>query len=407
MLIWKLALRNLLRNGRRTFLTVMLIACSVAALIFTDGFMIGMTQNMVKSATRLFPGDGQIHHPQYLASMDAQYGFELSDTLKLLRENKSIDTATARALSPAMISSSANVLPAQVVGIMPKAESQVSKITESIVSGNYLDDTNQKRNILIGHKLADKLEVSLGDRIVLSLPSLMDGDVQQDLFRVSGIFKFNSQSMDKALVFLPLPVVQTLLGKEDFVHEVAFNFYDPKMASDESLNLWAQFNDEDKQAQSWRQLIPELASMLAMTDYSLVIIGIILFIIAALGVINAMFMSIYERIWELGVLKAVGTSNGSVFTMIMAEGFLIALISVAIGCILGFGLNQWVALVGIDYSNMEFSGVSLVEPVRTIIRAEQFIQIPGYSIALTLLASCYPAWFASRIMPARALHKTM
>lgn len=409
MLTWKLAIRNLQRNGRRTLLTLLLIACSVAALIFTDGFMVGMTQNMVKSATRLFPGDGQIHHPQYLASFDSKYGFELGDTLKDLTQNSYIESATARVLSPAMISSSANVLSSQVVGILPNEEAKVSKIKQSIIDGHYLKSGQhaEKRNILIGHRLADKLEVSLGDRVVLSLPSLNGGDVQQELFRVSGIFRFNSQSMDEGMVFLPLSVLQHLLGKSDFVHEVAFNFNDPKLAANDSLTLWETFTTEFTVAQNWQQLIPELASMLAMTDYSLYIIGSILFIIAALGVVNAMFMSIYERIWELGVLKAVGTSSFIVFRMIMAEGFLIALLSAVLGLGLGLLLNYWVALVGIDYSQMEFSGVSLVEPVRTVIRPEQFLEIPMAAILLTLLASSYPAFFASRIVPAIALHKSM
>lgn len=417
LLVYKLALRNILRNPKRTFLTVFLIACSAAALIFTDGFMQGMGQNMVKSATRLFPGDAQIHHPQYLNTLDAKYGFELADTLNILSKQTDVASATARTISSGMVSSSANVLPVQVIGIMPELERQVSKISQSIIQGEYFtkSDSNSsshlkdkaKKDILIGHGLAKKLEAKLGDRIVLSLPKLNDGDISQELFRISGIFKFNSKAMDEGFIFIPIDLAQNLMGAEGFVQEVAFNFYDASLAQDTTLPIWQLFDESNMLAQSWAQLIPELASMLAMTDFSLIIIGVILFIIASLGVVNAMFMSIYERIWELGVLKAIGTRSFSIFRMIMVEGFLIAIFSAVLGLLLGIGLNYFIGINGIDYSQMEFSGVTLVEPVKTIIRPYQYLDIPFFVVCLTLLASCYPAWLASRIVPSRALHKSL
>jgi ABC-type lipoprotein release transport system permease subunit len=414
-LVYKLALRNLLRNPKRTFLTVFLIACSAAALIFTDGFMQGMGQNMVKSATRLFPGDGQIHHPKYLNTLDSKYGFELGTTLTVLAEQPDIQTVTARTISSGMVSSSANVLAVQVIGIMPKLESQVSKISQSIIAGEYFksadnfngEESSAGKSILVGHGLAKKLEAKLGDRVVLSLPKIDDGDISQELFRISGIFKFNSKMMDEGFIFVPLNVAQTLMGKPGFVQEVAFNFTDASLAQKENHPVWQLFNKQSMLAQSWAQLIPELASMLTMTDFSLLIIGVILFIIASLGVVNAMFMSIYERIWELGVLKAIGTRSFSIFRMIMIEGVLIAIFSALLGTALGLGLNYYVGINGIDYSQMEFSGVSLVEPVKTIIRPYQYLDIPFFVVCLTLLSTCYPAWFASRIVPSRALHKSL
>ena len=413
-LVYKLALRNLLRNPKRTFLTVFLIACSAAALIFTDGFMQGMGQNMVKSATRLFPGDGQIHHPQYLNTLDSKYGFELGATLSVLRKQPDIQAVTARTISSGMVSSSANVLGVQVIGIMPTLESQVSKISQSIIAGGYFKSNNASKNvpaygksILVGHGLAKKLEAKLGDRVVLSLPKIDDGDISQELFRISGIFKFNSKMMDEGFIFIPINVAQALMGKPDFVQEVAFNFTDTSLAQKESHPVWQLFDKPSMLAQSWAQLIPELANMLTMTDFSLLIIGVILFIIASLGVVNAMFMSIYERIWELGVLKAIGTPSISIFRMIMVEGIIIAVFSALLGTALGLGLNFYVGINGIDYSQMEFSGVTLVEPVKTIIRPYQYLDIPFFVVCLTLLSTCYPAWFASRIVPSRALHKSL
>ncbi len=405
-MIWRLALRNIIRNLKRTFLTVLLISCSAAALIFTDGFMTGMSQNMVKSATRLYPGDGQIHHPKYLEGFDAEYNFKQGDILQRLTRQPLIEAATARTISSGMISSSANVLSIQAVGIMAQQEQKISKLKGAIIEGQYLSG-QKKSDILIGYRLAKKLEVKLGDRLVLSLPQLNEGDINQELFRVSGIFRFNAKAMDENFIFLDILQAQNMMNAAGVIQEVAFNFIDPKNASNHQLTLWQEFESPTTQARGWDKIMPELASMLEMTNFSLLIIGFILFLIASLGVVNAMFMSIYERIWEIGVLKAIGTTQLSIFKLILAEGFLLALISAVCGTLMGITLNFIMMQVGVDYSEMEFSGVSVVEPIKTVIRSVQFFDIPIWVVVLTLLACVYPAWFASKIVPSEALHKSL
>ncbi|AJQ92090.1 ABC transporter permease [Gynuella sunshinyii] len=405
-LIWKLSLRNILRNPKRSLLTALLISCSLAALIFTDGYIIGLSQDMIKSATRLFPGDGQIHHPEYLAGYEADNRLTDPGLIQQLRQRPEVEAATERAISAAMIASTGNVRSVQMIGIDATSEAQVSKITQSIIEGAYLTGANPQE-ILLGYRLASKMEVSLGDKIVLSVPQVDGGDISQNLFRVSGIFRFNSKAMDENMVFINLGDAQRMLNQGTDVQEIAFNFHDPALASQDDLPLWQAFSGDRSQAQGWPHILPQLSSMLGMMDYSLALMGTILFIIAALGVINAMFMSIYERMWEFGVIKAIGTTPQNIFLLILVEGLLLALLSVIIGLILGLGINSWIGVVGIDYSQMEFSGVALVEPTKTIIRPLQYTQLPLWVVGLTLLACIYPALFAARIVPTQALHKSL
>lgn len=405
-LIWKLASRNILRNKKRSFLTILLISISLTALIFTDGFMIGMSQNMIKSATRLYSGDAQIHHPDFLQTYDSEFRFILSDLVETLQREPEVSAVTARTLSPGMISSSLNVSSVQVVGINPETEKNVSKIVSSVVTGNYLTGQSDTE-IMIGYLLAEKLELDLNDRVVLSIPQLTQSDISQELFRVSGIFRFNSKIMDEGMVFLSLKKSQQLMLARDTVQEVAFNFVDPQQAQNSDLPLWAKYSDTNQQARGWTEIMPQLSSMLGMLDYSLLIVGMILFVIASLGVINAMFMSIYERTWEFGVIKAVGTTPGMIFRLIMLEGFILAMISVVIGIVLGLLANYLVAINGVDYSQMDFSGVTIVEPVKTIIRPIQYIELPILVVILTLAACIYPAVFAARLVPTEALHKSL
>ena len=107
--------------------------------------------------------------------------------------------------------------------------------------------------------------------------------------------------------------------------------------------------------------MPDLAAILALTGYSLLIIGTILFVVATLGVINAMFMSIYERTYEFGVILAIGTRRTSVFNLILIEGFVLCLLALVLGAALGAGVTLWVGAIGIDYGSMDVSaGMSYV-----------------------------------------------
>ena len=405
-LLWKLASRNILRNTKRSILTILLISTSVIIVIFSDGFVVGMTENMVKSATRVFSGDAQIHHPEFLQSYDPSYRFNLSGLVKSLQDEPLIAAVTARSISPAMISSSANIKSVQAIGINPDTEKHLSKIESSVIAGNYLTgDTTTE--IMIGYLLAEALEVKLNDRVVLSIPTLDQSDVSQDLFRVSGIFQFNTKMMDEGMVFLPLEHSLQLLGDTNSIQEVAFNFVNPKLAEDTSLQIWQKYSSNEQVAQSWTEIFPTLSTLLGMLDYTMLIVGLILYMIVALGVINSMFMSIYERTWEFGVIKAVGTTPQQIFQLIMLEGFILAIISAVIGTLLGLLVNYLVAINGIDYSQIEFVGVTIVDPVKTVIRPIQYSQLPLWVVLLTLIACLYPAIFAARLVPNKALHKSL
>ena len=422
MLLLTLAKRNLWRNKKRTSITLLLIACSVAAMMMTHGLIEGTKTSMVHSATRLFPGDGQVHLKDYHLSRDTELRFNYLEILNYLQQQLEVAAITPRIYERAMISSTSNALNIQMVAVEPKQETQVSKLADAIINGTMLKNNDKNStDILIGSKLAEKLEVKLGDRVVLSAAKLLEegSEISQGLFRVSGIVQFNAQQMDKNWVYIPLARAQSMLGMENQAHELAFNInpdaFSSHLNQDEFLALafWQNIKKEiqqfnrDVNVRNWPELLPELNAMLSMTDTSLFITGLILFIIAMLGMVNTLFMSIYERMWEFAVIKAIGNTPAQIFLMIVMEGLLLAIWGIVLGVFLGTFGNAWIAHVGIDYSNMEFAGAAIVEPIRSEFHIVQYIHVPIFSLLLILISCIYPARFASKIVPAGALHKSL
>lgn len=406
-LTWRLALRNLLRNKRRTFLTAMIISLSLTALIMTDALIKGMSDTMVRSATRLYSGDAQIHHRDYLAQREEALTIEPSAFLEQLAQEPDVAGYAPRALAFGMISSSANNRAIQVAGIQPEREATVSKLRGAIQEGEYLDVDGPDTQILIGRRLAELLEADLGDRIVVSVNNLDTQSAEQQLFRVTGIFHFNARALDENTAYVLLPRLQEMMSLGDEVHEVAFNFQEASMATDTTLPIWSRLSNEEAIAQGWTELMPQLATMLRLSNSSTIIAAVILFILAGLGVINGMFMSIYERTYEFGVLLAIGTRRASIFRLILAEGLVLAVGAIVIGAVLGVALTAWSASVGIDYGNMEISGVSIAEVIRPEYHINQYTVLPVWVLIMTLIACVYPAVHAARIVPAHALHKSL
>jgi len=407
-LTWKLALRNISRNRRRTALTMLLISMTLAIMIFTDGFMYGMSDVLVRSATRLYPGDAQIHHVEYLAERDGEKTIrDVPGNILKLNNEPMVENYTLRATDFGMVSSTANNLAVQVVGIDADLEASVPKLKLGLVDGEYITNDGLDTQIYIGKPLAELLEVDLGDRLVVSVNNYELEEIDQRLFRVSGLFEMNSKFFDEGLVFIQLPKAQAMMGIGESVHEIAFNFVDESFSGQTDLPIWQQLSSDTTTAQGWKALMPDLAAMLGMLDYSMVIVGGILFVVAILGVINAMFMSIYERTYEFGVIIAIGTRRTSVFVLILVEGLLLCLGSLIIGSALGAVINLWVGYVGIDYGSMDVSGVALAEMIRTDLRVSQFTELPFFVFIMVMVACIYPAIHAANIIPAKALHKSL
>lgn len=406
MLTLKLAFRNLFRNTRRTVLTVMLIGFSLAALIITDAVVIGMTKVITDSVTQTLNGEAQVHRQGFLESFDTELLLESSRTIEAIIDSDAAVAAHApRVMSGGMVSSSYNVTGGLIYGVDADRELKVSKINEAIIEGHYL--TGAGGEILIGKSMAQLLEVELGDRIVLTLAEAESGDLAQALFRVSGLFEFGMREIDDTFVFINLDKGREILGLTDESHQIIIRFKDPGDATDKTLPLYRKLNQGEVEALSWIEANREIAAMLGMSGYSSIIVGTILFLLASLGVINSMFMSIYERIYEIGVIKALGTKPTQLILLVASEAGLIALVSCMFGMALGGALGLWFGEHGIPLGEIELSGISLDNTIKTVLVPDQFIDFPIYVVVLTIVAALYPARFASKITPATALQRSL
>jgi ABC-type lipoprotein release transport system permease subunit len=400
-----LAWRNILRNKRRTFIAGTAIGIGLAALIFTDALMIGMNDHLVHSGTGSFLGEGQVHADGFRESMEVEMTVkDLARVTAVLDASPLVAAYTKRTLTFSMIASSANNEGVTMVGVDPDTERAISQVADVIVSGEFL--SAGERDIVIGSKLAEILEVGLGDRVVLTAAQAHTGDLSQELFRVSGIYHFNIKEMDRGMAFVPLSIAQRMLNLGGEVHEIAIRFTDTKLAQDESLPLWGELSQGGNEAIGWPLLLPQLNAAMELSNFSLLIVAVILFAVVSLGIVNTLFMSLYERMFEFGVLRAVGTRPFGVFRLVLSEAGALSLISIFVGLVIAAAFLILVRHTGIDYTGIDYAGVTFREKIYPVVQIVQFIKYPLSVFVITTLVGLYPAAYAARLTPARAMRKS-
>ncbi|SMC55164.1 ABC-type transport system, involved in lipoprotein release, permease component [Desulfocicer vacuolatum DSM 3385] len=402
----KLAWRNLFRNKRRTLLSVLAIGVGIAALIFVDALLIGWKDNMIHTATATFMGQGQVHHKGFLETLEVDKTIDHpGKKINKLKSNPDIQQITCRTRSFGMIASPGNVQSIIINGIDPETEKNMSKLDEAIIKGNFSGKNNGHNKMLIGKKLAEILEVTPGDKVTLTVAQAKTGNTAQEMFRIGGIFEFKVREMDTSMAFIDLHQSQKLLGINKDVHEIAFTFKDITLSTQVNHPVWSLLGYSDIETLSWLELMPELKAMLSWLNVSMLIMTIILFGIVAAGIVNTLFMSLYERMFEFGVLRAVGTRPGNLAFLIVLEAGSLAVISAVAGSVMGAILVYIFSKEGLDYSDTEFVNVAIIDRIYPVMASHQFMIYPLSLILFTMVIGLYPAIHAAKITPAKAMKK--
>lgn len=402
----KLAWRNIFRHKRRTFIAGSAIGIGLASLIYVDALMIGMERNMIESATASFMGEGQIHAEKFRQTFEADLTVKnLKQVLHSLEQEELVERYTLRVMSLAMISSPSNVVSLSMIGVDPNTERYLSQIEQAIVEGEYLQGDNE-RQIMIGSKLAELLEVALGDRVVVTVAEAGTGDLAQELFRVSGIFRFNIAEFDRGMVFVLLDKAQQMLGLGEEIHEIALKFTNAEIGRNATHPFWDRYSTDGNEALCWAELMPQLEAAFALADFSTLLTAIILFGVVALGIVNTLFMSLYERMFEFGVLRAVGTRPLAMGQIVMFEAGALAIVSIALGLAFGLIITYIGSRTGIDYTGIEYAGVTFRELLYPVLQPAQFIVFPFWVFVFTIGIALYPAAYAARLTPAKAMRRS-
>ena len=402
----KLAWKNLLRHKRRSIIAAIAMGIGLAALIFADALWLGIERNMVKTATASFLGDGQIHREGFSDEQAVELTInQLDAVVASLRREGIVAHFTLRTFAFGMITSPATVAAVNLVGVEPSTERYLSQIDDAIIEGAYFEGSNS-RDIVIGEELVERLEVGLNDRVVVTVAQAGSGDLSQEMFRVSGIYRFADEGMNSGMSFIRLGKAQQMLALGAEAHEIALKFIDSTSAEDQNLLFWKTYSQGGNKARSWTEVLPEVQAMFEMSKFSKYIMGVVLFGVVVFGIVNTLFMSLYERMFEFGVLRAIGTRPFGMARLILFEAGALAVLGIILGTIFGFCVTLIFSTIGIDYTGIEMMGITMQELIYPDIRIQPFIFYSIWIFVFTIIAGLYPARYAAKMSVATAMRRS-
>jgi len=290
-----------------------------------------------------------------------------------------------------------------VIGIEPEREARITRIASSVTAGAYLDGVG--RRVLVGEELAQRLEVGVGDKVVLSVQDLA-GELTGEALRVGGLFTTPSRELDASTVYLRLGDGQSLLGLGDSISEIVALADQRSRVPILRDQLAAELGDE-VEVRSWEELQPVLVYMIDLFDqFGLIVYGAV-FVAMAFGIANVLLMTVYERTREIGVLRAIGFGRRQLVATIVVEAALVTAVGLALGfaaaiaCVAGLGDG-----LDLSYFADGLGKYGITSRIVPVLRSGDFTAPVGVAIITAILAATWPAWRAVRLRPADAVRHT-
>ena len=411
MLIIKLAWRNLWRNKRRTIITISSICFGLVLALVFIGLGDGTYGTMIDSAARLGSGHITLEHPDYRSSLLTRLTLQSTgEVTKYFKEINEIEGWAPRILGQAMLSTSYGSVGAAFIGVDPEREKENTLFIDKITEGSYLEHA-EGRGVLIGKKMAARLNVSIGSKMVITANNL-HGEIAAELLRVVGIFETGSEMIDGYICQITLKRAQTLLAmKETEITQLAIFITNQRATERIIEHLKISLSDANEVAVlSWREVMPELASYVELDGTSNYIFQIIIFIIIAAGILNTILMSVMERQFEFGVLLCLGMKPRNLLFLILTESMLLGLLGVTVGTVMGLLCNQYFTVKGFDMTlftgeNLDISGIALDPILYSDLYPDHLVITVVLVFLMTVLVGIYPAIKATRSEPIETLKK--
>jgi len=410
-MFWVIAWRNIWANKRRAFLKIALSIFCTIFLIFTLAFMHGQHEKMIRDAVEIYTGYLQITGKDYHDYPDYDHLiYNLNEVKTLVSTQSEIEKASERFETFALFAGAEDSVGGMLIGINPEFERNLSRIQQTTIFGQYLHNNGQPQ-ALIGKKLAERLNVGLGDELTY-ISQAVDFSMAADILTITGIFVTGS-NMDAHTVFINKSYMDEVFLSENIAsHYILL----PKknFRSKELKYIVGQLNKKldlsQNEAIDWETSLFSMLQLVRVDSaFGYFSYGILVMVIFFVIMIFSL-ISVFQRTKEIGVLRAMGTKPRQVLFMLMCEAFIIGLISIVIGGIIGFILvyHYYTHPIEINvppeilYQYQKWGVVDMVFP--TVINPVSIISNCLFVLLLNIVAVIYPASVINRYKPIEAIN---
>jgi len=404
--MFKLALRNVLRNKRRSFLTGLSIAFAVMVVIFIWTFVSGVVAGLFSNYVTGSVGHIRVLNTDYLKR---ETMLPLSRTvpdyqrlITTLEQDQSVKLATGRIKFGVLMDIKGKNKLMLGIGIDPQREEAVLGLSQKMVSGTVLAAGTSETNV--GAGLAKDLGLKTGDTLTV-ITQTAHGSLSGLNLKITGIFSLGVASVDNRTFYLSLDQAQKLLDMDGRVTEIFILIKNPdkavQVAAELGKKLPAGLTAVPWQANGFLYFMMSIMKTIYGAIYAFILI------LASFTILNTMFMAVMERTSEIGMMKALGMKEGEISRLITLEALILGVMASLVGAAGGTLLAYYISTAGIDYT-AAFEKIRDVEiPLSYVYKGEfsWLTILVGFSLGVlfSVLASIFPARRAAKLDAAEAM----
>jgi ABC-type lipoprotein release transport system permease subunit len=419
----RLALRNLFRNRWRSALTLAAVGVAVALMVWTIAFLEGWLNEMVRGTTALETLQAQVRTVDHVRNPRVYHTFEVSaEQAVRIAAVPGVAGVAPRAELYGLIGTEQRSQVARLMGVDPVREAAITPIAEAVVAGRWLSAAAAHamlpREAVIGQGLARQLQVGPGDELVVFLEGA-DGSLGNELLELVGVVRTGNTQLDRGTVYIHLEDAQYVAALGDGIHHLAVRVVDLAAAGHAAAGIASAIGaaygmpadtivvaEGRLVVQPWQELVPSLHQMIELSRNSYWIMYLLIYLVAAVGVLNTQRMSAMERRREFGVMMAIGMRPRRMFRTLLVETAVLGLVGAALGAVLGGLLGWYHSVWGFDLGafsgggSFSYMGVTFSERLHFDLTTAALVQPVVIMIGVAVISGLVPALRAARIDPA-------
>ena len=339
------------------------------------------------------------------------------ENVALIQQNPNVIAAAPFIKTQGMMQKSAALKGVEIRGVDVMLEQQVSAIARYMVAGDWQNLTLEN-GVVIGAGIARKLSAKVGDNVQLLLPPVSSQDMQVSPNKqfpvpitqqatIVGIFKFGG-TIDDTQVFINLAKAIELVGYQpDEVQGIRLKVDDvfsaPQIVRDVAYNF-----DFYVYMLDWTRSHGHLFNDIQLVRLVMFIVLVLVIAVASFNIVSTLIMAVNEKKSDIAILKTMGAKSSTIMTSFMFQGLMNGIVGCALGASLGIliSLNLTDIIRAIETTlSVEFltSDVYFIDFLPTLLRQQDVINTVVTALVMSLLATIYPAWRATKVEPAQVL----
>ncbi len=405
-----LAWRNLWRNKKRTLIAASSVLFAVLLALLMRSMQRGYYDYMIDASVRMYTGYIQVHGKDYWEKRSLEESMVLSK--EKVNEVKNIEGVThiVNRFETFSLLSHGNVTKvAQIIGIEPNEENQITGLKSKLVEGTYLQ--KDSKGILLAQGLSELLNAGVGDTVVIYGQGY-HGVTAAELVPVQGIVKFTLPELNKSFSYLSIPYAQWVFSAPGRTTSLSIMIDNPKSLDRITEEIRKVFSDGDGkvdanyEVMTWEKLSPELVQSIQVDNAQGIIMLAILYLVIAFGIFGTIMMMTAERVKEFGILISVGMKKSKLYLVTILETLFITFIGVVAGAIISLPILLYFVANPIPLTG-EMADAVLAwgfEPILPFaINPGMFFAQIWTVLAIALVSGLYPINFIRKLKPVEAV----